>query len=164
MRVSKGDRNSFSIVVMLSGWIVTTLHGYLNAVFISQLGEHLTLEWLSDPRFIIGLLIYFTGYTLNIYSDAIIRRLRTKEEVAKGDKIYHIPQGGLFRYVSNPSYFAELLSFLGFAIATWSLGAVFILLVSAANLIPRALQIHQWYQKKFDNYPSQRKVMIPFIW
>jgi 3-oxo-5-alpha-steroid 4-dehydrogenase 1 len=55
------------------------------------------------------------------------------------------------------------MSFLGFAIATWSLGAVFVLVVSAANLIPRAFQVHRWYQAKFPDYPSERKVLIPFV-
>lgn len=108
--------------------------------------------------------IYFFGFIMNVHSDAIIRRLRSKEEVARGEKVYRIPQGGLFRYVSNPSYFTELLSFAGFAIATWSLGAVFVLLVSAANLIPRAFQTHRWYQEKFpEKYPKNRKVIFPFI-
>ena len=61
------------------------------------------------------------------------------------------------------SYFSELLSFTGFAIATWSLGAVFVLLVSAANLIPRAFQVHRWYREKFADYPSERKVLVPFL-
>ena len=54
-------------------------------------------------------------------------------------------------------------SFTGFAIATWSLGAVFVLLVSAANLIPRAFQVHEWYKEKFPDYPRQRKVLVPYL-
>lgn len=163
MRVAKGQKGSFSIIIVLAGWFVTTLHGYLNAVFISELSDHLTLEWLSDPRFIIGMLIYAFGYLMNLHSDSIIRNLRSKEEVAQGTKVYRIPQGGLFKYVSCPSYFTELLSFLGFAIATWSVGALFVLGVSAANLIPRAFQSHQWYKEKFPEYPKNRKVIIPGI-
>lgn len=164
MRSAKGAKGSFSLMIVLAGWLVTTLHGYLNAVFISHLAGHLTTAWFTDPRFIIGMAIYFFGFIMNVHSDAIIRNLRSKEEVARGDKVYRIPKGGLFRFVSNPSYFTELLSFTGFAIATWSLGAVFVLLVSAANLIPRAFQIHRWYQEKFgDDYPKDRKVLIPFI-
>ena len=163
MRVPKGASNTFSLMVVSMGWLVTTLHGYLNAVFISHLSTHLTPDWLTDPRFIIGVSIYIFGFVMNIHTDAIIRNLRSREEVERGEKVYRIPEGGLFRYVTNPSYFTELLSFAGFAIATWSLGAVFVLLVSAANLVPRAFQVHKWYQEKFDDYPSQRKVLIPFL-
>lgn len=163
MRVPKGAKGSFSLLVVVAGWLVTTLHGYLNAVYISELGTHFTLDWFNDPRFLIGMAIYAVGFTLNIQSDAILRNLRSREEVARGEKVYRIPQGGLFRYVTNPSYFSELLSFTGFAIATWSLGAVFVLLVSAANLIPRAFQVHRWYKERFPDYPADRKVLIPFV-
>jgi len=163
MRVAKGADSTFALMIVLTGWLVTALHGYLNAVFISHLSTHLSADWLSDPRFIIGMCIYSIGFIMNVHSDAIVRNLRSKEEVIRGDKVYRIPRGGLFKYVSNPSYLTELISFLGFAIATWSLGAVFVLMVSAANLIPRAFQVHKWYKKKFEDYPSERKVLIPFI-
>lgn len=165
IRAARGATSSFSILVVGAGWLVTSLHGYLNAVFISHLGEHLaSTDWFTDPRFLIGICIYLYGFTMNVHSDAIIRNLRSKEEVERGDKIYRIPQGGLFKYVTNPSYFTELISFTGFAVATWSLGAVFVLVVSAANLIPRAFQTHQWYKEKFgDEYPAERKVLIPYI-
>lgn len=163
MRVAKGQKGSFSIMVISAGWLVTILHGYLNAVFISNIATHLTAEWFTDPRFIIGMIIYLFGYTMNLHSDHIIRNLRSKEEVESGQKIYRIPKGGLFNYVSSPSYFTELVSFTGFAIATWSIGAVFVLGVSAANLIPRAFQTHQWYKEKFSDYPKNRRVIFPGI-
>ena len=163
MRVPKGQTSSFSITVVVMGWVVTSLHGYLNAAFITSHGEHFTIEWLTDPRFLVGLAIYYTGYSLNIHSDWIVRRLRTKEEVASGEKVYRIPKGGLFTYVTNPSYFTELVAWSGFAICTWSLGGVFILAISAANLIPRAFATHKWYLEKFEDYPKNRKALIPFV-
>lgn len=163
MRVAKGQKGSFSIMIVLAGWLVTSLHGYLNAVFISHLSEHFDNQWFSDPRFIIGMSIYAFGYLMNLHSDNIVRNLRSKAEVESGEKVYRIPRGGLFKYVTCPAYFTELLSFLGFAIATWSLGALFVLGVSAANLIPRAFQTHQWYKEKFSDYPSERKVIVPGI-
>jgi len=164
MRVAKGAKGSFSVLIVVAGWFVTSMHGYLNAVFIAELSDQFGNEWLSDPRFIIGMLIYFTGFILNVHSDSIVRNLRSKEEVERGDKVYRIPQGGLFKYVTNASYLTELISFTGFAIATWNLGAVFVLLVSAANLVPRAFQQHKWYVEKFgDEYPKDRKVIVPFL-
>ena len=87
MRVATGARGTFSLVVVVSGWLVTTLHGYLNAVFISHLSTHMTVEWMSDPRFIVGLAIYACGFILNVHSDAIIRNLRSKDEVERGEKV-----------------------------------------------------------------------------
>ena len=107
--------------------------------------------------------LYYMGFLINVHSDRIIRNLRTKEEVATGEKVYRIPKGGLFSLITCPSYFSELLGWIGFAIASWSLGSLFVLLISAANLIPRAFATHRWYQQKFDAYPENRKVLIPFV-
>ncbi|MBW2377655.1 MAG: 3-oxo-5-alpha-steroid 4-dehydrogenase, partial [Deltaproteobacteria bacterium] len=116
-----------------------------------------------DPRFIFGITLYYGSLVLNIRSDAIIRNLRSVEEIEHGDKVYRIPRGGLFRYVTNPSYLTEITAFTGFAIATWSLGATFILLITIANLVPRAFQTHRWYKEKFPDYPRERRVLIPFV-
>lgn len=163
IRTPKGAKASFSITIVLTGWLVTTLHGYLNAAFISDLGAHFTLDWFTDPRFIFGIALYYASFVLNVYSDAIIRGLRSIEEVERGEKVYRIPRGGLFRFVTNPSYLTEITAFTGFAIATWSLGATFIVLVTIANLVPRALQTHRWYQDEFPDYPPERKALIPFV-
>lgn len=163
IRSPKGAKASFSITIVLSGWLVTTLHGYLNATFISDLGTHFTPDWFNDPRFILGITLYYASFVLNVHSDAIIRNLRSKEEIERGEKVYRIPRGGLFRYVTSPSYLTEITAFTGFAIATWSLGATFIVLITIANLVPRAIQTHQWYREKFPDYPEERRALIPFV-
>ncbi len=163
IRSPKGATASFSLMIVMTGWLVTATHGYLNAAFISELGTHFTTDWFTDPRFLIGIAIYYASFFLNIQSDSIIRNLRSHDEVARGDKVYRIPEGGLFRYVSNPSYLTEITAFAGFAIATWSLGATFVLWVTMANLIPRALQTHRWYHEKFPDYPRDRRALVPFV-
>ncbi len=163
IRSPKGSTASFSISIVMTGWLVTTLHGYLNARFISELGTHFTVDWFTDPRFIFGIVLYYGSFVLNIHSDAIIRNLRSVDEVERGEKVYRIPKGGLFRYVTNPSYLTEITAFTGFAIATWSLGATFILLITIGNLVPRAFQTHRWYREKFADYPAERRALIPFV-
>jgi len=163
IRAAKGSKGTFGLSVVLAGWFTTALHGYLNAALISDISTRYTVDWFSTPQFIIGLVIYLIGYTFNIHSDAIVRNLRSKEEVERGEKVYRIPEGGLFKYVSNPSYLTELIAWTGFATMIWSPGALFILLISAANLIPRAFQTHKWYLEKFPEYPKNRKVIFPFI-
>ncbi|MBM4396974.1 MAG: 3-oxo-5-alpha-steroid 4-dehydrogenase [Deltaproteobacteria bacterium] len=164
MRVPKGQPGSFGAMVVGFGWFSTALHGYLNAAFIAGLAPHLAVAWLADPRFLVGIALYYASYVMNIRSDGIVRDLRTADEVARGEKTYRVPQGGLFRYVTNASYLTELTAWLGFAIATWSLAGVFILALSAANLVPRAVATHRWYRERFPDYPAGRKVLIPFVW
>jgi 3-oxo-5-alpha-steroid 4-dehydrogenase 1 len=162
MRFPKGKRQSFSITVVTSGWFVTSVHGYLNATYISHFADYQT-SWLSDPRFLAGIVIYYGALVGNIHADSILRNLRSKEEVAAGNAPYRIPHGGLYRYLTNPSYFYELLAWIGFALATYSAGALFVLGISAANLIPRAFATHRWYLDKFPDYPKGRKALVPFL-
>ncbi len=161
IRAPKGKAN-FGYFVLTTGMMVTTLHGYLNGRFFSTFGDY-PPSWLRDPRFILGVLLYFGGLALNIHSDAILRNLRTREEVERGEKIYRMPRGGGFELVTNPSYLGELILWLGFALFTWSLPGVFILTITAANLIPRARANHRWYRERFEDYPSTRRALIPYL-
>lgn len=164
MRVPVGQKSSFSLMLVVVGWLVTSLHGYLNATWASSHAQHAGFAWFSDPRFIFGVTLYYAAFFANLHSDHIVRQLRTREEVAQGIKSYRIPSGGLFRYVSNPSYLTEILFWAGFAIFTWSLAGVYILAISMANLIPRAAATHAWYRETFSDYPQGRKILVPFVW
>lgn len=157
------DSRTFSILVVATGMLVTAIHGYLNGYYLSRYGDHLVGDWMADPRFLVGVAIYGIGLSLNIKSDAILRNLRSPEEVERGDKVYRIPTGGGFRYVTNPQYLGELLAWLGFSMLTWSLAGVFILTLSMANLIPRAMATHRWYREKFPEYPKHRRILIPYV-
>ena len=163
MRVAKSELKSFSIIVAASGLLVTTMHGYLNATFFTDYGKHLTSEWLTDPRFIIGIVIYYSGFILTVHSESIIRNLRDKKEIDAGKTEFKIPYGGGFRFVSSPMYLGEMTAWAGFAIFTWSLAGVLIFSITAANLIPRTFAMHKWYKEKFENYPQERKALIPFL-
>ena len=138
MRAPKGTASGFSILVIVLGALVTTVHGYLNATFITKLGEHIGDAWLSDPRFIIGIGVYYIGFFINIHSDSIIRNLRTKEEIESGKKVYRIPEGGLFSLVSCPSYLSELIGWVGFAIATWSRAKATTFFLPWVKVVPMA--------------------------
>jgi steroid 5-alpha reductase family enzyme len=62
----------------------------------------------SDPRFIVGILIYVIGYVINKHADLKLRSLRKT-----GNSEYSIPSGGLFECISCPNYFGEMLEWLG---------------------------------------------------
>lgn len=163
IRSPRGAKASFSLMVIAVGWVVTSLHGYLHAAFFSSHATHYTLDWLTDPRFLIGLPIYAASLALNIHSDAIVRGLRSRDEVALGQKVYRIPRGGLYRWVTSPSYLTELTGWAGLALCTWSLAGVFIFAISAANLVPRAISTHRWYRERFPDYPRERTALIPYL-
>ncbi len=163
IRVVPGKKSSFSVMVMALGMFVTAIHGYLNASFFTEHGRHLTNDWFADPRFLLGLAVYYTGFFLIVQSEAIVRNLRDPARRAAGESGYKIPYGGAYRWVSSPQYLGELTAWAGFALMTWGLPGVMIFLISAGNLVPRAFATHKWYREKFPEYPTGRKALIPGV-
>eukprot|EP00301_Raphidiophrys_heterophryoidea_P004376 c11907_g1_i1.p1 GENE.c11907_g1_i1~~c11907_g1_i1.p1 ORF type:complete len:269 (-),score=39.34 c11907_g1_i1:448-1254(-) len=161
-RVAKGQANkTFSISVIGVGVIFTTLHGYINARWFAEHGTHLTSDWLRHPQFILGFIIYETGFILTLHSEHVIRNLRDSSSTS-GPR-YKIPRGGLYQFVTNGSYFAELVAWFGFAVFTNGPGGVIIFVISCINLIPRAFETHKWYLAKFpeEYLRLKRKILIP---
>ena len=56
-----------------------------------------------------------------------------------------------------------ITSWFGFFILVPSIASLSFFLWTSFNLIPRALNHHEWYNEKFKNYPKNRKAVIPFI-
>ncbi|MFN2145514.1 MAG: DUF1295 domain-containing protein, partial [Anaerolineales bacterium] len=92
-------------------------NSYLNGRWLFHFSdERYTADWLLDKRFILGAALFLTGFIINLWADHKLRRLRQPGETG-----YKIPYGGLYRYISCPNYFGEILEWAGWAIATWSL-------------------------------------------
>lgn len=115
-------------------------------------------DWLTSPAFIIGLSVFLFGMFINIKSDYIINSM--KRDKGPG---YHIPDQFLYKYLSAPNYFGEIIEWLGWAILTFSVSGFVFLIWVIANLFPRAIAHHKWYKDKFENYPKERKAIIPGI-
>ncbi|WP_282786299.1 methyltransferase [Nocardia sp. CC201C] len=162
IRQVPGKRGSFNISVLAMGMFVTALHGYLNGTLFSHdYLDRYDTDWLTDPRFLIGLVVYLCGFALLVHSERIVRNLRDKND--PGATEYKIPYGGGFRFVTSPTYLGELIAWTGFAILTWALPGVVILLITVGNLVPRAFATHRWYRERFADYPVERKALIPFV-
>ncbi len=94
-------------------------------------------EWLYDPRFICGVVLFVVGMSINIHSDYILLNLRKPGETG-----YKIPHGGLFEYVSGANFFGECLEWAGFALASWSLPALAFAVFTFSNIAPRGYKHH----------------------
>ncbi|XP_065838115.1 3-oxo-5-alpha-steroid 4-dehydrogenase 1-like [Oscarella lobularis] len=117
-------------------------------------------NYYYDPRFLLGILLFFTGYVINRYADMKLRALRE----SSGQSSYTIPRGGIFELVACPNYFGEMLEWFGWSIATWSLAGLVWFLFCSATFLPRAKHNHKWYQESFEDYPQERKALIPFLY
>jgi len=146
------------LVVALMAVSFNLINGFINGYYFSAFSREYTLDWLYDARFITGLILFSGGVFINWWSDQILFNLRKG-----GRKGYFIPGGGLFRWISCPQLFGEILEWTGFAIMTWSPAALAFALWTFFNLVPRALSHHKWYRSAFEEYPPERKAVIPFI-
>ena len=145
------------ISIALSAFFFNIVNVSIQAFGIFYFTEY-SSDWISSPIFISGLTLFLIGMFINMKSDYYIASMKK----IKGPG-YHIPDGFLYKYISAPNYFGEIIEWIGWAILTWSIsGAVFLIWV-IANLFPRAISHHRWYKDKFDNYPKNRKAIIPGI-
>lgn len=152
------SKNPMPISVMMMAFFFTTSNSIIQSGALGSTYKY-DSSWLLDPRFIVGVILFFFGFYFNIHSDNLLRNLRKE-----GEKGYKIPTGGLFDYVTSANYFAEIVEWFGFAIACWNSAAFCFSFYVFANLTPRAVSHHQWYLQKFDDYPKNRKIIFPFIY
>ncbi len=155
--------SKMSIATMLMGIVFNIANAAMQGLWLFYLApaDKYTVKWLASPQFIIGTLLFFTGWIINLRSDYRIRHLR-----APGDTKHYLPHGGLFNYVTSANYFGELLEWLAFAILTWSLPALVFFIWTFANLVPRAHAIHEQYKIEFAEEMEGKhlKRVFPFIY
>jgi protein-S-isoprenylcysteine O-methyltransferase Ste14 len=154
-RMRAGRRLPVTIMLMAIGF--NTLNAWINARWVSQVGSY-PADWLTDPRFLLGVALFGTGLAVNQTADRTLRSLR-----GPGETGYRIPQGGAYRWISCPNYFGEIVEWTGWALATWSPAGLAFALYTTANLAPRALDNHRWYRDQFPDYPAGRRALVPYL-
>lgn len=148
------------VAVASMGAVFNLGNAYINGRYLFDLsGTRYAIEWLGTPQFILGGLLFVIGFVINRHADNALRGLR-----AEGELGYKIPYGGLYRYISCPNYFGEIMEWFGWAIATWSWAGLAFAIWTFANLAPRARAHHEWYHRYFKEYPSERKALLPGLW
>ncbi|HLK30432.1 MAG TPA: hypothetical protein VKT28_17750 [Puia sp.] len=152
---TKGKR--MPLLIVCSAIFFNIMNGFSLGYYFAHYA-HYDLSWLRDFRFIAGTILFFAGMFINWKADNILIHLRKPNETH-----YVIPEKWLFDNISCPNLFGELIEWLGFAILCWNLPALCFFIWTAANLIPRAISHHNWYKKKFFDYPSRRFAIIPFL-
>ena len=84
------------------------------------------------------------------------------------DHSYGLPKGDWFYYVSSPHYLAEILiyvSLLLFFVSADHCTSWWLVLGFVCSLLPlSARQVHVWYLQKFEDYPKNRKIIIPWLY
>jgi len=149
---------SIPVTVVAMALLFNGVNAGTNGWYLFAVGPVRDLGWLADPRFVVGMVLFVVGMAINRWADRVLLGLR-----APGETGYRIPHGGLYRWISCPNYLGEIVEWIGFAVWTWSLSGLVFAVWTAANLVPRALAHHAWYQRIFDDYPPQRRALVPGI-
>lgn len=183
----------------VSGYMLGLLH-YLMLPFAIVSSNHKCHGTFEDSKTTATIFIVFF---INIYSQmeqywhhCLLAKLRcrsitstssTNQLVTKEKKIYSIPSGRFFHFISCPHYFFEILIYISliyslrcnstcdyeisspyrfFSISNIShYKHIALLLWVITNLFISAARNHDWYISKFGNtYPTHRKRLIPYVW
>jgi steroid 5-alpha reductase family enzyme len=136
------------------------VNGFINGYYLGTMATEVQypVSYFYDLRFIGGIAVFFFGLFINWQSDNILIHLRKPGETG-----YVIPRKGFFKLVSCPNHFGEIVEWFGFALMTWCSPALAFAVWTLVNLMPRALHHHKWYKETFQDYPAERKAVLPFI-
>jgi 3-oxo-5-alpha-steroid 4-dehydrogenase 1 len=155
----RSDTSRMTLPVVGLGFLFNSMNAYLNGRYLFGLSGGYPSDWIAGPQFVLGGTLFTVGYIVNRHADWTLRALRRP-----GESGYGVPSGGLYRWISCPNYFGEILIWVGWAIATWSLPGVVFATWTIANLVPRARSNQRWYRERFPEYPLKRKALVPLLW
>ncbi|KAL8700717.1 MAG: hypothetical protein Q9224_000836 [Gallowayella concinna] len=153
----------------------TSIGGYL-----AGYGPTTQQDWAGTTiRIQLGLLIFFAGFLGNIYHDDELREIRRaaarkqtrkaetqgeRSKVGKVDKVYEVPENGLFRLVLYPHFFSEWIEWCGFwVVGGWGcVPARTFLINEVTTMTPRALSGRRWYVARFGKERiGTKRAVIP---
>jgi len=163
----KGN-SKMPLVIMALSIVFNFINGYMQGYWLfvkapqeSFYQDLYTASWFTDPRFIIGTLLFFAGMIINWNSDHIIRHLRKP-----GDTAHYLPKGGMYNYVTSANYLGEIIEWAGWALLTWSWAGFVFFWFTCANLVPRANAIWHKYSVEFADEFGKRnlKRVFPYIY
>ena len=152
------NSHAMPVSVVFMSVIFNVVNAGTNGLYLFFVGPEFPNGYWGNKLFLLGILMFVTGFIIHFLSDRHLRNLRSS-----GDSGYKIPRKGLFEFVSCPNYLGELIEWSGWALAAFNLPALAFVVWTAANLVPRAVANHQWYKSYFPDDPKQRKAIIPFV-
>jgi len=148
-------KNSMPWFIALASIIFNSINGFLIGYGLFSVPYEFNIY---TPHFMIGFILFITGAFIHRYHD---KSLIYQRQAANGE--YIIPKGGLFDYVVNPNYLGEIIQWFGLAVLSYNMSVLVFVIFTMSNLVPRAIKNISWYKEKFDNFPQNRKGVIPFI-
>ena len=80
--IMKQKKKKFPLILVILGFFYLSMFSYLNSKNVSCNPKY-TTEWIKSPAFIIGTIIFFIGFIINVWSDVKIRFMKKKLDEKK---------------------------------------------------------------------------------
>ncbi|XP_062618765.1 3-oxo-5-alpha-steroid 4-dehydrogenase 2-like [Saccostrea cucullata] len=168
-KITYPDFRTFIFPLRIRGGKPISLFPFMAAVFFCSVNGDLQTygillsntqihHWFQKARFCLGIMLFCTGMYMNIRSDSLLTSLRNEKEGA-----YSISLGFLFENVSCANFLGEIVEWIGFSVACFNLPSLAFAVFTLCYIGPRAVHHHRFYQEKFEDYPKERKALIPFL-
>lgn len=69
----------------------------------------------------------------------------------------------MFEYLVAANLWGEAVEWCGWGLACWSLQGFAFACFAVMYLSSRSYSHYTWYNKKFEDFPKDRKIFIPFL-
>jgi len=152
-----GSQKGAPVPVSVSG-LAVVFNAFNGTILGGALFGAASGGWVPTGWTALGFALFGVGFAVHVHADSVLRNLRKIHGPG-----YHMPKGGLYRWVSCPNYLGEIMEWIGFAIMMNHLAGWTFAVWTAANLVPRAVAHHRWYRARFDDYPARRKAIVPGV-
>lgn len=83
--IMKQKHKKFPLILVILGFFYLSMFSYLNAKNVSCNPKY-TDDWVKTPTFIIGVIIFFIGFIINVWADIKLRNLK-KQSNEENDKL-----------------------------------------------------------------------------
>ena len=153
------DKNTLTII-WLTVVIAITLATFISIYFYLPISKNAAIKY-------IGIAVIYFGILLRLASIVGLGRFFTVDVTIRKD--HKLKTDGLYQFLRHPSYFASLLTFIGFGISlnNW----LSLLLVTAAVIVVFRMRIDieekiliEQFGDEYQAYRKRVKGLIPFVW
>ncbi|KAL9014560.1 MAG: hypothetical protein Q9180_008939, partial [Flavoplaca navasiana] len=166
--------------ILISAFSFQVINGTCIGGYLAGYGASTQEDWAGATiRIQVGLLIFLAGFIGNMWHDDELREIRRvaarkqkqkakvqgeKGKEGKVDKVYEVPENGLFRLILYPHFFCEWIEWCGFwVIGGWGcVPARNFVINEMTTMTPRALSGKRWYIQRFGKEKiGSRRAVIP---
>lgn len=142
---------------------IVVMSAFFNCVNGAWVGHDLGVlnsqEFMLSQKVLVGLALFFVGWTINLSSDYHLQSARRK---SRSDE-YILPEWGLYKYIVSPNYAGETVEWIGYSVILGMESGWQFVIWTICNIWPRARTNLVWYREKFGTKVGNRKAIVPGV-